>query len=89
MMMLEADYSTPSSSKNQSSSYVSKATFKKWQRETRNNYETISWLCREVKKMPEHCVCKLFALIAKGMKITSYIAIAQCLSTLYEKAIAT
>ena len=52
--------------------YVSKATFKKWQIETWNNYETMSWLCREVEKMPKHCVCKLFALIAKGMK-TRYV----------------
>ena len=29
----------------------------------------MSWLCREVEKTPEHCVWKLFALIAKGMKI--------------------
>ena len=59
MATLEAEYSTPSSSK-KAKRHVVKATFDKWQRELEKDHGTMTWLQCEVEKTPEHCVSKLF-----------------------------
>ena len=64
MATLEAEYSTPSSSK-KAKRHVAKANFDKWQRELEKDHWTITWLRCEVEKMPEHCVSKLFCAVCQ------------------------
>ena len=65
MTTLEAEYSTPSSSK-KAKQHVAKATFEKWQRELEKDHGQLrSWLRCEVEKTPEHCVSKLFCAVCQ------------------------
>ena len=64
MATLEAEYSTPSSSK-KAKWHIAKATFEKWQRELKKDHGTMTWLRCEVEKTPEHCVSKLFCVVCQ------------------------